>query len=129
MREILFKAKRKIDNHWIEGYYYYKDWTNQHCMMMQKDSHFKHYEIDRSTLCQYTGINDKKGIKIYEGDIVQKGFIYPGSRGKEVVEYCDLEGMFVLGTDPIQFYVQGSKYGKNDKRYIVKLEVLGNKHG
>ena len=78
-REILFKAKRIDNGEWVEGYY----------LNIAKINHFictgkikldgalkgiiapEMYEIDPDTLCQYTGITDKSGQKIWENDVLR----------------------------------------------------------
>lgn len=76
MREILFKAKRIGDDKWIEGYY-----VNQYNASQiyipggaVGEYCFDCYHIDKSTLCQFTGLCDKNGRKIWENDIVKYHF-------------------------------------------------------
>lgn len=54
MREILFKAKRIDNGEW----FYWNALSGLHGV-----------DIDKSTICQYTGLTDKNGNKIWENDI------------------------------------------------------------
>ena len=66
MREILFKAKRLDNGEWIEGCYFSKPILNYHCILEGENQ----WQIDPNTLCQFTGLIDKDGNKIWENDIV-----------------------------------------------------------
>lgn len=81
MREILFKAKRLDNGKWVEGYYFKsfdvyskkeQHWiTENRCYFYGFYEGFSDpYEIDPNTLCQFTGLTDKDGNKIWENDIV-----------------------------------------------------------
>lgn len=69
MREILFRGKhmhvcpenKHLDGTWVEGY-------------LEDENHINdgkcEFLIDSETICQYTGLTDKNGKKIWEGDII-----------------------------------------------------------
>ena len=72
MREILFKAKRKDNGEWVEGNYgFFKSVNGNEKMHHITTESGKAIRIDPTTLCQFTGLTDKNGKKIFENDIIQ----------------------------------------------------------
>ena len=117
MREILFRGKRIFNSKWVEGFMY-----SQHFPLeFRDDFYIRCYDTDYlvlpETVGQYTGLTDKNGVRIFEGDIVSlvkhDGLIY-----KVVYVPCRYE---LVNSKGVNCFVLDIYKSEN-------IEVIGNIH-
>ena len=117
MREILFRGKRISNSKWVEGFMY-----SQHFPLeFRDDFYIRCYDTDYlvipETVGQYTGLTDKNGKRIFEGDIVSlvkhNGLIY-----KVVYVPCRYELVNGKGVNCFVLDIYKSE----------NIEVIGNIH-
>lgn len=75
MREILFRGKREDNGEWVY-WNVYGEYTEPFLDNFSMHSHVNEIEVDPATVGQYTGLTDKNGKRIFEGDIVKYNTAY-----------------------------------------------------
>ena len=124
MREILFRGKT-AGGKWTYGSLvhrtmFYGDPCDDYIILSDGEFHCDYYydsEVIPETVGQFTGVTDKKGARIFEGDIVKYFDALGFSKGFGVVSW-----------DTIFSGWRAEKNTLYGSKYISKYEVVGNIH-
>lgn len=122
MREILFRGKRLDNDEWVEGSLSLEYYKNHGCVMISPNED-KCYKVDPDTVCEYTGLTDKNGKKVFEGDIVTVHIDYDdgllfGINKNDI-------GVIRWDNESSRYYIESDKETYYATEWFV--EVIGNK--
>lgn len=121
LENIKFKAERLDNNSWVFGYFYEENGNTYIIENRQKESMLNRnvtYEVDPSTICQFTGLKDCEGNEIWEHDLLQS------QKTKAIYEVVWDEGDFtlsdyVVGAETMVFLCSALR--------TSRIKVIGNK--
>lgn len=118
MREILFRGKRMDNEEWVKGDLIREPWG--YCIqVVDGDGNLftrKKYAIDTSTVGQYTGLTDKNGERLFEGDVLT----VDGEDGFFALEFQEDTARFVMSGDGF--------VADFDNFWSYEVEIIGNIH-
>lgn len=125
MREILFRAKPLDEKRWVYGYLLRDKIAGYMIQEIEELNSFVHVQED--TIEQYTGLQDKNGAKIFEGDIVK---LDCWCVGKERGNFSNFEVKFIddgffAGRNHLGSWIFDSINGNTKLRDV---EVIDNIH-
>lgn len=136
MREILFKAKRIDNGEWIIGSLIQTPYLGSMRSWISSEqddktrlrsistyqAEWRAFEVKTDTVCQYTGLTDKNGQKIWENDVVAYWDTYSTENG---YAEADCVGKVIWDNETLSFQVT-ERLSAESYEVLDECSVIGN---
>ena len=124
MREVLFRGKRVDNGEWVEGAYYKEPYTDKAFIIRWNSTGLgfnEFIEVDGETVGQCSGVPDKNGKKMFEGDVVRLTI----SKVEKFNSVCKFDG----GAFGLEWWWMGvARFNSFTSICHTEFEVIGNVH-
>ena len=148
IREVIFRGKRTDNGEWVKGYLYITHIGSHEIGSYDAEINIERltFDVIPETVGQYTGLTDKNGVRIFEGDIFKfDDEVWESSYTSCGTEYDSfaVENYGVVGFDEdmARFDFIKYKFSENSveadlhenhtidfSEFVCELEVIGNIH-
>ena len=136
-REILFRGKRTDNGEWVKGWLI----KDEYGICIASDDalyhvdgnewNFEDVEVNPETVGQYTGLTDKNGVKIFEGDVVRMHYFFENFNPVTLGAFEDESRIICkFSITPLGVYFESANMTGYLCDYLEdpeeELEVIGN---